>query len=118
MYRPKPKKGESLHEPKQTRRLLPTFLFVIGMSVLGFLAQIQWIGYVVILIYLIFAVWKKRPAVEMFSLALITLALVPTGILLSNWLVAQNFGAYSFVFFVCGIITMTIELQRDLRRQR
>jgi len=104
--------------PKPKRRLLPTFIFVLGMSLLGFLAQFQWIGYTIIALYLIFAIWKKRPAAEMFSLALITLAIVPVGILAANWLVAQNFGAYSFVFFACGIITMTIELKRELRRPK
>ena len=103
---------------KQKRRIWPSLLFVLGMSLIGFMAQIQWIGYIVIALYLIFAIWRKRPAAEMFSLALITLAVVPIGIVLANWLVAQNFGAYSFVFFLCGIITMTIELQRELRNQR
>jgi len=93
-------------------------MFVLGMSLIGFLAQIQWIGYIVITFYVVFAIWKKRPAAEMFSLALITLAIVPIGILMANWLVAQNFAAYSFVFFLCGIITMTIELQRELRREK
>lgn len=117
MYKPTAiKKPEAT--PKQKRRVLPTLLFVIGMSLVGFLAQIQWIGYIVITLYLIAAIWKKRPAAEMFSLALITLALVPLGILMANWLVAQNFAAYSFVFFLCGIITMTIELTRGLRRQK
>jgi hypothetical protein len=54
----------------------------------------------------------------MFTLALIALGVVPIAIVLSNWLIAQNFAAYGFMFFVFGMVAMTAELQRDIKARK
>lgn len=104
----------------------PTFLkrhgstigFLIGMVLLGFLAQFQWVGNSIILLYAIIALWRKIPAKITFVAALLALAMVPIAILAANWLVAQNFAAYAFSLFVFGIVIMTVDLQRELSKKK
>lgn len=95
-----------------------TIGFLLGMMTLGFLAQFQWIGHLVILAYAIIALWRHIPARATFIAALLALAMVPIAILMSNSLVAQNFAAYAFSLFVFGIISMTVDLQRELRLKK
>ena len=89
--------------------------FLCAMALLGFLAQFQWVGYVVIAGYAVVAIIKRMPAKTTFILAVVTLGMVPVSIVLANWLVAQNFGAYSFVLLVFGVINLIIDLQRESR---
>jgi len=89
------------------------FLFI--MAILGFLAQFQWIGYIILGMYAVFSLVRHIPARTTFWLALLTLGMVPISVILANWLVAQNFAAYSFVLLVFGVITVIIELQRETR---
>jgi hypothetical protein len=88
------------------------------MALLGFLVQFQWIGHIIIAIYVVIALLTRRSASEMFTLALIALGVVPIAIVLSNWLIAQNFAAYGFMFFVFGMVAMTAELQRDIKARK
>lgn len=97
------------------RSLSSTVIFLAGMALLGFLAQFQWVGHGVILVYAIVALKRSLPAHTTFIAALLTLAMVPIAILTANWLVAQNFAAYAFVLFVFGLLSMTIDLQRELK---
>lgn len=90
-------------------------LFLATMGLLGFLAQVQWVGYLVIAAYAIIALKKQLPAQTTFILALAALGVVPVAIVISNWLVAQNFAAYSFTLFILGVVILIIELQREPR---
>lgn len=115
MEQPKP-----LPEKRKSflRRNAPFVGFLLAMALLGFLAQFQWVGYVVIAIYALFVFIKRRSARTTFLLALLTLAMVPIAIVLANWLVAQNFAAYSFVLLVLGVIVTIIDLQREARLKK
>jgi hypothetical protein len=86
-------------------------LFLVVMAFFGFLAQIQWIGYTVIVLYGIFALKRSLPAQTTFILALSALGVVPVAIVIGNWLIAQNFAAYSFVLFVLAVIELVFDLQ-------
>lgn len=109
-----------LKQRRQSRIKLPGFiqrhgsfmLFLLVMAFFGFLAQIQWIGYTVIVLYDIVAFRKDVPPQTTFILALAALGVVPVAIVVGNWLVAQNFGAYSFVLFVLAVIQLVFDLQR------
>jgi hypothetical protein len=89
--------------------------FLLVMAILGFLAQFQWVGYIILGIYAVYSLTKHISARTTFFLALLTLGMVPISVILANWLVAQNFAAYSFVLLVFGVITVIIELQRETR---
>jgi Trk-type K+ transport system membrane component len=101
--------------PSRVRHYGLFVLFIIGMALLGFLAQFQWIGYVVIVGYVIFALIKKVSARTTFAAALLPLGMVPVAILFSNWTIARNFAAYCFVLLVFGVVLTTFELQREPR---
>ncbi len=111
-------KKQPRHRPK-----LPGFLqrhgsfllFLLVMAFFGFLAQIQWIGYVVIALYVLFAYKRHLPPQTTFILALSSLGVVPVAIVIGNWLIAQNFAAYSFVLFAIGVIALIFDLQRAPR---
>lgn len=105
-------------KPTLMKRHGSTLGFLAGMVLLGFLAQFQWIGHCIILLYAVVALWYKIPARITFIAALLALAMVPIAILAANWLVAQNFAAYAFSLFVFGIIIMTVDLQRELRNKK
>jgi uncharacterized membrane protein len=90
-------------------------LFLLVMAFFGFLAQIQWIGYTVILFYGIFAFKKELAPQTTFILALSSLGVVPVAIVVGNWLIAQNFAAYSFVLFVLAVVELIFDLQRAPR---
>lgn len=100
------------------RRNAPFVGFLLAMALLGFLAQFQWVGYIVIAVYAIYIFIRQRPARTTFVLALLTLAMVPIAIVLANWLVAQNFAAYSFVLLVLGVIVTVVDLQREARPKK
>ena len=112
-----------LKQRRQSRIKLPGFiqrhgsfmLFLLVMAFFGFLAQIQWIGHTVIVLYGIVAFRKDVPPQTTFILALAALGVVPVAIVVGNWLVAQNFGAYSFVLFVLAVIQLVFDLQRAPR---
>lgn len=93
-------------------------LFLLGMAIIGFLAQFQWVGYIAIGIFTVVALKRRIPARMAFVAALASLAMVPLAIIVSNWLIAQNFSAYSFVLFVVGIILMTVDLQREISSKK
>ena len=105
-------------KPTFIKRHISTVGFLIGMLLLGFLAQFQWIGNCIIVLYAITVFWRRIPARVTFVAALLALAMVPIAILAANWLVAQNFAAYAFNLFVFGIIIMTVDLQRELRNKK
>lgn len=85
------------------------------MAFFGFLAQIQWIGYTVIALYAVFAHKRGLPPQTTFILALAALGVAPVAIVIGNWLIAQNFAAYSFVLFVVAVIQLVFDLQRAPR---
>ena len=90
-------------------------LFLLVMAFFGFLAQIQWIGYCVIVLYGIFAYRRDLPPQNTFILALAALGVAPVAIVIGNWLIAQNFAAYSFVLFVLAVVQLVFDLQRAPR---
>lgn len=104
-----------VRRPSRLKRYSSLLVFFGGMAAVGFLAQFQWVGYLIILGYAVFAFIRYLPARVTFVLALLALGMVPIAILFSNWTVAGNFAAYSFVLLVLGVIMTTIELQREPR---
>jgi hypothetical protein len=46
--------------------------------------------------------------------ALWSLGMVPAAIILGNWVIAQNFAAYTFILFAVGVIHMVVDLQREI----
>jgi hypothetical protein len=113
MRRRTQRQGQAPKQPGLIRRNAPFVLFLLVMAFVGFLAQIQWVGYIVIGVYLLFAYTQKLPPKVTFMLALWALGVVPVAIVLGNWLVAQNFAAYSFVLFVVGVIMLIFNLQKS-----
>jgi len=107
--------GESIYykRPSKLKRGSSTFLFVIAMATLGFLTQFQWLGHIVIAVYAVWALVRHIPARSTFVLSLFTLGIAPLGILLSNWVVAQNFAAYSFVLFAFGAVQLILEERKE-----
>lgn len=89
-------------------------LFLCAMVLLGFLSQFQWIGHIVIAGYAIVALWRRIPARRTFMYALWSLGMVPVAIVLGNWVIAQNFAAYTFILFAVGVIHMVVDLQREI----
>lgn len=114
--------GQVVAKPEKSpsffKRNGPFLAFLIAMALLGFLAQFQWVGYIVIAGYAIFALIKRIPARLTFILALLTLGMVPVAIVLANWLVAQNFAAYSFVLLVFGVIKLIIDLRGETHAKK
>jgi len=115
MQRRTQRQAHTAKQPGLIRRNAPFVLFLLVMAFVGFLAQIQWVGYIVIGLYLLFAYKQKLPPQITFMLALWALGVVPVAIVLGNWLVAQNFAAYSFVLFAIGIIVLIFNLQKSPR---
>lgn len=100
------------HEPRMKR--YGTFLlFIAGMAAMGFLAQVQWIGLLIVMIFIIIAIIRHLPSRITYWLAYAALAMVPVGVLIANWVAAQNFAAYAFLLFVGGVIQTTVELKRQ-----
>lgn len=109
------------HTPKTPgflRRHGGFLVFLICMALFGFLAQFQWAGYIVIAIFTVYSFLRQLASQLTFLLALLTLGVVPAAIVLSNWLVAQNFAAYSFVLFVIGVVGLVTELQKSPRSEK
>lgn len=110
--------GEGTYPKKRPtfiRRISQFMLFLLGMAALGFLAQFQWIGQIVIALYAVAALVRHIPARSTFMLALFTLGVVtPLGIMLSNLIVAQNFAAYSFILFLFGAGQIILEQRREV----
>lgn len=101
--------------PSRTKRYGLLIGFFGGMAVVGFLAQFQWVGYLIIFGYAVLAFIRHTPAQTTFVLALLALGMVPIAIVFSNWTVAENFAAYCFALLVLGVIMTTVELQREPR---
>lgn len=101
--------------PREKRGKSISVLFFVGMALLGFLAQFQWIGQIAITIFAVYALITHMAARKVYAIALLMLGMVPLSIVVGNWLVAQNFAAYSFLAFVFGIVIMTAELRRELK---
>ena len=100
------------HESRLRR--YSTFLaFMAGMAVLGFLAQVQWIGLLIVAIFVVVATIRHIPSRVTYWFAYAMLAMVPVGVLIVNWVAAQNFAAYAFLLFVGGVIQTTVELKRQ-----
>lgn len=101
--------------PSYIKRNGSFMAFLLGMAMLGFLAQFQWVGYGIIAIYAFAAFMRSLPAATTFLLALLMLGVVPVSIVVGNWPVAQNFAAYSFVLFILGIAQLIVELRREMK---
>lgn len=98
----------------RARRQRASFgVFLVSMAVVGFLAQFQWIGYIMLLGYFIYALFRKVAARFTFIFALSMLGITVAAVMSANWLIAQNFSAYSFVLFVLGAAQLTLGLRRD-----
>lgn len=95
-------------------------LAVAGMSA-GFLVQSLLIGQAMLLVYAIWAFWRRVPSRTTFLLGLLTFG---TTVLFftvrQNGELAQNFAVYTFWIVVIGTISMAIEIresQRAAKRQ-
>lgn len=97
------------------RRHGSLLLFLLAMALLGFLAQFQWIGDILLVVYAVVAIIKRLSARTTFITALLTLGMVPVAIIFANWTIAQNFAAYSFILLVFGVISTTVELRQEPR---
>lgn len=97
----------------RTKRYSTFLLFIIGMAALGFLAQVQWIGLLFVAIFVGVAIVRHISSRVTYWLAYAALAMVPIGVILANWVAAQNFAAYAFLLFVGGVIQTTVELKRQ-----
>lgn len=95
-----------------------TIAFLLGVACIGFLAQFQVIGAVGITIYGIVMLSRRLPARVTFVAALLTLVMVVIAILVGNWLVAQNFAAYTFLLLVLGVVALTADLQREIHPKK
>lgn len=93
-------------------------LFLLAMALLGFLTQFQWVGYLILLGYIVVSCIKHFAAKVTFIAGLLTLAMVVVSILLGNWLVAQNFAAYTFILLIFGVVVTVLELKRPPRRSK
>lgn len=94
-----------------------TVVFLLGVACVGFLAQFQVVGVIGITLYGIIMLIKRLPARVTFLAALLTLGMVIVAILAGNWLVAQNFAAYTFLLFVWGVVALTADLQREIHKK-
>lgn len=100
-------------QESQLKRYGKFWLFLAGMAVLGFLAQIQWIGLLLVVAYIVVALIRHVSSRYAYWLAYGALAMVPIGVIIANWVAAQNFAAYAFLFFLGGVIQTTVELKRQ-----
>lgn len=89
------------------------WIFLGGMALMGFMAQVQWIGLVIVTIFVIIAIIRHLSSRITYWLAYAALVMVPVGVIMANWVAAQNFGAYAFLLFVGGVVQTTIELKRQ-----
>lgn len=101
--------------PSHLKRYGSPPLFLVGAALLGFLAQFQWVGDIVIVLFAITVILRQMPSRFVFVVALWTLGVVPVAVIFSNWVVAQNFAAYSFLLMIFGVIMTTVELKREPR---
>ncbi|MDX2776449.1 hypothetical protein PV379_03725 [Streptomyces caniscabiei] len=95
-----------------------TVLFLLGMAAIGFLAQFQIVGVILITTYGVVMLKRKVPVKTTFITVLLTLGMVPMAILAGNWLIAQNFAAYAFLLFVWGVVALTADLQREIHPKK
>ena len=106
----------------KARRLIDSrggfLLFLCAMVILGFLSQFQWIGQVLIAAYAVIALWRRVPARRTFMYGLWSLGMVPLAIIVGNWVIAQNFAAYTFILFAVGVVHMVVDLQREISLQK
>lgn len=107
------KKSALQSHESRLKRFGTFWTFLAGMAVLGFLAQVQWMGAVIILIFIVISIIRHLPARISYWLAYAALAMVPVGVITANWVAAQNFAAYAFLLFVGGVIQTTVELKRQ-----
>lgn len=91
-----------------------TAVFLLGVACIGFLAQFQIVGVIGITLYGIVMLMRHVPARVTFLAALLTLGMVVVAILAGNWLIAQNFAAYTFLLLVWGVVALTADLQREI----
>ncbi|MGH7196868.1 MAG: hypothetical protein ACREGJ_03855 [Candidatus Saccharimonadales bacterium] len=95
-----------------------TVLVIMSAMALGFLAQFQFIGQIVVGVYAIASFIFRIPSKTTFMLALLSLGVVPIAITLGRQLIAENFGAYSFLLFAIGALQVCIELVRETKLLR
>jgi len=95
-----------------------TTLFLLAMASIGFLAQFQVVGVVLITVYGVIMLKIKMPVKTTFIAVLLALGMVPVAILAGNWLIAQNFAAYAFLLFVWGVVALTADLQREIHPKK
>jgi hypothetical protein len=107
------KKASHKSHESRFKRYGMFWVFIAGMAAIGFLAQIQWVGSIIILIFIVIATMRHLPARIAYWLAYAALAMVPIGVITANWVAAQNFAAYAFLLFVGGVIQTTVELKRQ-----
>lgn len=107
------KKSPLQSRESRLKRFGTFWIFIAGMAVLGFLAQVQWMGAIIILLFVVISIVRHLPARIAYWLAYAALAMVPVGVITANWVAAQNFAAYAFLLFVGGVIQTTVELKRQ-----
>ncbi|HVI69721.1 MAG TPA: hypothetical protein VM581_04680 [Magnetospirillaceae bacterium] len=90
-------------------RLRPIILGVVAVIV-SFLPQ--FIGLVFIAVYAGVSFALKLPSRTTFWAALVALGCMSAAVAAQQDMPAQNFGAYSFILFVVGVISLCTELIR------
>ena len=89
------------------------YLLIMAIAAtLGMLAQFQIIGQIVILLYAAATIRFKIPARTTLHVALLSLGVAVVTIVLGRTLVAQNFAAYSFLFFIVAALGSVLEQWR------
>jgi len=107
--------------PVKKRRfawLAMPMLAIVGMGA-GFLLQSLLIGQVMLLLYAVWAFWRRVPSKTTFLMGLMTFG---TTVLFftvrQNGQLAQNFAVYTFWIVVIGTISMAIEIRESQRASR
>jgi hypothetical protein len=95
-----------------------SLVFLVSLSLIGFVIQFQWVGYGIILLYALAAFLFQYPPRRTFIAAIVSLTLVLIATILTARYVAQNFAAYSFILLILGTLQMTVEIRSELREGR
>jgi signal transduction histidine kinase len=106
----------SLHIRKRPL-IQSSLLSLVGLSAIGFIIQLQWVGYIAIVIFSIAALYYHYPVSRTFKLAIVSLGIVLVATILSARHVAQNFSAYSFTLFLLCALQMTVDIKSELREK-
>lgn len=99
-------------------KTMPLIAFIAGMTIIGFVIQLQWIGTVIIFIYALIALFYHFSASVSVKLALGFLLGSMVATMFALWHIAQNFAAYSFLLFIFCTLQLVVEMKYELQKRR